>query len=340
MANLYNVPLKNAVQKVLANTLLTSETGTITFTTSVTSDLQASASIPGILVVDRVDVNGTLTPSLTEYISFTGVSGSTVTGLVRGLGGTSAQDHAIGAIVEFVPDVVWGDALNDVITFQHNPDGTHKTLSAISLVSVTINNSTLNNISFAGNSLASVNIVNSKIDSFTFNSAISNATQGDLIAYNGGQFERLTGTVGNVLTMTSTASGLLPAYVAQSTPAGSFIKKSDLTSTGPITTTRTVINGSNVTLSLSQPGTVELLASINHSFNNTAGAYYFQFSNGSTLTGPDYNYVPIKTNSINTGTVMHSVSLASGTYVVALQGRTDGNQLTIYDGTITAKVFY
>jgi len=158
MANLYNVPLKNAVQKVLANTLLTSETGTVTFTTSVSSDLQASASIPGILVVDRVDVNGTLTPSLTEYISFTGVTGSTVTGLVRGLGGTTAQDHAIGAIVEFVPDVVWADSLNDVITTQHNADGTHKTLSNLSLVSVTINNSTLNNISFAGNSLVSVNI--------------------------------------------------------------------------------------------------------------------------------------------------------------------------------------
>jgi len=171
MANLYNVPLKNAVQKVLANTLLTSETGTVTFTTSVTSDLQASASIPGILVVDRVDVNGTLTPSLTEYISFTGVTGSTVTGLVRGLGGTTAQDHAIGAIVEFVPDVVWADSLNDVITTQHNADGTHKTLSLISLVSVTINNSILNNISFAGNSLVSVNIGSSVFANGTITNA-------------------------------------------------------------------------------------------------------------------------------------------------------------------------
>jgi hypothetical protein len=158
MANLYNVPLKNAVQKTLANTLTSGETATITFATSVSSDLQASSSIPGILVIDRVDVNGTLTPSLTEYISFEGVSGSTVTGLVRGLGGSSAQGHSIGAIVEFVPDVVWADSLNDVITTQHNADGTHKTLSAISLVSVTINNSILNNISFAGNSLVSVNI--------------------------------------------------------------------------------------------------------------------------------------------------------------------------------------
>ena len=126
MANLYNVPLKNAVQKVLQNTLTTAETSTITFTASVTADLQASASIPGILVVDRIDVNGNLTPSATEYISFTGVSGSTVTGLTRGLGGTTAQDHAIGAIVEFVPDVVWADAINDVITTEHDATGEHK----------------------------------------------------------------------------------------------------------------------------------------------------------------------------------------------------------------------
>lgn len=158
MANLYNVPLKNAVQKVLQNTLATSETSVITFTSTVTSDLQASSSMPGILVVDRVDVNGNLTPSLTEYISFEGVSGSTVTGLVRGLGGTVAQDHAIGAIVEFVPDVVWADAINDVFTLQHNSDGTHKTLSSISLASITIDTLTATNVS-----LASVNITNGSI---------------------------------------------------------------------------------------------------------------------------------------------------------------------------------
>lgn len=128
MANLYNVPLKNAVQKVLQNTLTSGETSTITFTTSVTSDLQASSDIPGILVVDRIDSLGNLTPSLTEYISFSGVSGSTVTGLTRGLGGTSATGHSIGAIVEFVPDVVWADAINDVFTEQHDATGNHKVI--------------------------------------------------------------------------------------------------------------------------------------------------------------------------------------------------------------------
>lgn len=126
MPNLYNVPTQNAVQRTLANTLNAGEVLTITFATSVSSVLQASTSIPGILVVDRVDSNGNLTPSLTEYISFTGVSGSTVTGLVRGLAGTSDIAHSIGAIVEFVPDVTWADAINDTFTVAHNADGTHK----------------------------------------------------------------------------------------------------------------------------------------------------------------------------------------------------------------------
>lgn len=170
MANLYSVPLKNSVQHTLAGTLTQAEIGTITLDSSVTLELQASSTMKGILVVDRVDVNGALTPSKTEYIAYTGVTGSTVTGLTRGLAGTSAQGHAIGAIVEFVPDITWAQAINDVITTQHNDDGTHKTLSLISLASVTLNNTMGFGVSFAsgafnntyitGASLASSNLFN------------------------------------------------------------------------------------------------------------------------------------------------------------------------------------
>jgi hypothetical protein len=179
MANLYNVPLKNAVQKTLAGTLTQAETGTITLDSSVALELQASSTMKGILVIDRLDVNGVLTPTKTEYISFTGVSGSTVTGLTRGLAGTSAQGHSIGAIVEFVPDVTWAQAINDVFTTQHNDDGTHKTLASISLASTTLLNTTAFNMSIASGSftngyitnvsLASATIYDSKFDGLTIN---------------------------------------------------------------------------------------------------------------------------------------------------------------------------
>lgn len=147
MANLYNVPLQNSVQLALQNALNTGVTTTITFTTSVTSKLQASSTMKGVLVIDRVDSTGTETPTKVEIISFTGVSGSTVTGLTRGLAGTTDQDHAVGAIVEFMPDITWAQAINDVFTTQHNDDGTHK----------------------AGISLASSSIINSNLDTFTWN---------------------------------------------------------------------------------------------------------------------------------------------------------------------------
>jgi hypothetical protein len=128
MPNLYSAPLKNRVQKVLANTLTSGETSTITFTTSVASDLQASADTPGILVINRIDINGNLTPALTEYISYTGVSGSTVTGLTRGIGGSTALGHNIGSIVEFVADVVWANGVIDTFQVQHDADGIHKVI--------------------------------------------------------------------------------------------------------------------------------------------------------------------------------------------------------------------
>ena len=197
MANLYSVPLKNSVQKTLAGTLTQAETSTITLDSSVALELQATSSMKGILVIDRVDVNGALTPTKTEYIAYTGVSGSTVTGLTRGLAGTSAQGHSIGAIVEFVPDITWAQAINDVFITQHNDDGTHKTLSSISLASVTfrdalginvslatgaINNFYINNASLASStavnfigtnvSLASANITNA----FLYNASLVSIT--------------------------------------------------------------------------------------------------------------------------------------------------------------------
>lgn len=148
MPNLYNVPLENGVQLTLQNALLTGVTTLMTFTASVTSKLQASSTIPGTLVIDRVDANGNLTPTKTEYISFTGVSGSTVTGLTRGLANSTNQDHSAGAIVEFVPDVIWADAINDTFIVGHNADGTHKAL--MSLGSASINYSKLQNVTLDG----------------------------------------------------------------------------------------------------------------------------------------------------------------------------------------------
>lgn len=131
---------KNAVQKTLDAALLTGVTAAVTLNSVV--GIQNKA---GVFVVDRVDSNGTATPSKREYISFTGVSGSTLTTLTRNAdGGGSDQDHAVGAIVEFVSDVLQEQAIIDGLLETITTAGALDTTKVVDLTTAqTLTNKTL-----------------------------------------------------------------------------------------------------------------------------------------------------------------------------------------------------
>ncbi|OQA82179.1 MAG: hypothetical protein BWY29_00958 [Microgenomates group bacterium ADurb.Bin238] len=139
MATLLNVPLVNGLQKTLDAQL---DAGT---TASVTLNNTTNIQYPGVFVVNRIDANGNeKSASEREFIKFTGVSGNTLTGLTRNVdGGSSDQDHAVGSIVEFVADVVWAQALVDVIETEHNSDGTHASTIVKTTATQTLTNKTL-----------------------------------------------------------------------------------------------------------------------------------------------------------------------------------------------------
>ncbi len=103
-------PTENCLQKTLGAELLEGITASATLN-SVTG-LQNKKML---FVVDRVDSNGTETSSKREFITAEGTSGSTVVTLVRGLAGSTDQDHSVGAIVEFVSDVTQQQALIDYV---------------------------------------------------------------------------------------------------------------------------------------------------------------------------------------------------------------------------------
>ena len=91
--------------------------------------LQSASGLPtdtGVtIVINRVDANGTATPSLMEVVTGV-VSGSTVGSLVRAEDGTSAKSHANASVVEMVWDAeTWNDFC-DAYLSEHNQDGTHK----------------------------------------------------------------------------------------------------------------------------------------------------------------------------------------------------------------------
>lgn len=113
MAKLLAAPTKNAVQKTLAAQLLsTATTGDpITF-----DDVDGIPNLPGVLVINRVNSSGTATPSSREYIEYSGTSGTTVLITTRNVDGSNAAlTHAVGSIVEFIPDVTWADRIYDAL---------------------------------------------------------------------------------------------------------------------------------------------------------------------------------------------------------------------------------
>lgn len=108
---LYYPPSQNAVQKTLGAQLLSGVTASATL-----NNVVGIQNKNGVMVIDRVDTNGVETPTKREYIGFSGTSGSTVVTLTRNVDGSGTdQDHAVGAIVEFIPDVVWAEAINTAL---------------------------------------------------------------------------------------------------------------------------------------------------------------------------------------------------------------------------------
>lgn len=102
-----------------------------TITLNSTTNLQA----PGRLIINRQDSVGANTPSSREVISFTGISGSDITGVTRGADNSTARSHADGSLVESAPSVGWSNDNYAAIVAEHNTDGTHSDITADSVTS-------------------------------------------------------------------------------------------------------------------------------------------------------------------------------------------------------------
>lgn len=96
----------------LFSTTLSSSIGTgtgDTITLGSVSGLPTDTEIT--LTIDRVDTNGTETPSSLERITGT-ISGNNLTSYTRGIDGTTEQSHDAGAVIEYI----WNaDDLNDIV---------------------------------------------------------------------------------------------------------------------------------------------------------------------------------------------------------------------------------
>ncbi len=129
---LLQVPTSNNQQYTLGSSY-SAGGGTLVLNQSVAGIVQA----PGVCVVDRIDSAGNKTATKRTYYKFTGVTTTNLTGITT-VDGTD-QAHALGAIVEFVPDIVQFQAIYDTFNVEHSVStGYHNSFA--SLLTVQTNN--------------------------------------------------------------------------------------------------------------------------------------------------------------------------------------------------------
>lgn len=227
MAKLLAPTSKNAVQKTLAAQLLSSAGNgdPITF-----DDVDGVPNLPGVLVINRVDANGTATASKREYIEYSGTSGSTVLIETRNVDSSNAAlTHAVGSIVEFIPDVTWADrvydALANIVDISDLSIDTSKVVTPTgtqTLTNKTISGATLSGI-LAGNATFSGAITINNLNLGSRKTTIyDNGTAGPSLAVslNNGETQKVTLATNATLTLTNIEEGdYLSLYVIQASGA-------------------------------------------------------------------------------------------------------------------------
>lgn len=177
---LYYPPTINGLQKTLSAQL--DEGVTSGATLDNTTNIQ---NLKGIMLIDRIDTAGKeLDEAKREYVGFAGTSGSTVVTLTRGLGGTTDQDHAVGAVVEFVSDVVQQQAILDALTNVVTATGVLDTTKVVDLSATqTLTNKTLTQPKIGtsindtnGNELVKVTTTASAVNELTLANAATGAS--------------------------------------------------------------------------------------------------------------------------------------------------------------------
>jgi hypothetical protein len=92
-AGIWKLGTQNAITTTLDGSITDSDQ-TIPLTSS--DGLQ----YPGIITIDRLNALNEDTPTVREYVSYTGISGNSLTGCERGVGNSTAQAHGSDALVE------------------------------------------------------------------------------------------------------------------------------------------------------------------------------------------------------------------------------------------------
>jgi len=145
--------------------------------TTITLSSVTGLQYPGVIIVDREDSDGTATPTKREVISYTGISGSDLTGCTRGAENSTKRAHSNGAIVEACPTVgMWND-LRDGVNAALSSDGANVHVSNATITG-TLNAKTIASPVITGTAtIATANIATLTNTSGTITNLVSNQVE-------------------------------------------------------------------------------------------------------------------------------------------------------------------
>ena len=98
--------------------------------TTITLNNATNLQAPGYAVINRVDSSGTATPNSREVISYTGISGSNLTGVTRAADSSTARSHSDASKVEFTPTVGMFNSLATILATAVTSDGYLKAINS------------------------------------------------------------------------------------------------------------------------------------------------------------------------------------------------------------------
>lgn len=143
-------PGQNAVQRELGAQLLDSAGNGDTLTLDSSTGMQNK---PGVCVINRINANEVETPDSREYIEYSAISGTSVTIKTRNVDGSGAvRTHAVGSVVEFIPDVTWAERINTALSLivDASDVSTLKTTIVTTTGTQTLTNKTVSGATLSG----------------------------------------------------------------------------------------------------------------------------------------------------------------------------------------------
>lgn len=314
MPTSFLAPLQNYLTKTLSG-------GIDDTTTTITLNNTTGMSAPGYIVIDRQNSAGTATPNSREVVSYTGISGSDLTGCTRGADGSTNRTHSDGAVVETMLTVgMWNNLATIVGTGFTNDAYLKAIASPVSIARMQI-------IQEAVTSIAS--IARAEVGTLVTNN-VAIPSIASIAQVQASRAFLSTLTIATSVNASGASVVGFPASVVDEDTSGSSSTSSS---------TYANITGADVSITTTVTSNIFLIASVQAFGNVDLAPYTIQWHDGSANIGGS-SRIYLRSSNPRTSVVVFTIvtNKAPGTYTYTVQHKSEDNSSSLTAETVICDV--